>query len=74
MKAETLAALQEARTKRRAVALATRLSDAAEALIYRDEAEGDARRATPAIVSAARRAMDIGQQRDRRYRRRRRSS
>jgi xanthine dehydrogenase accessory factor len=59
MKAETLAALQEARAKRRAVTLATRLSDAAEALIYRDEAKGDlAHDAT--IVSAARRAMDIG--------------
>ncbi len=59
MKAETLAALQEARAKRRAVALATRLSDAAEALIYRDEARGDLA-SDSAIVSAARRAMDIG--------------
>jgi xanthine dehydrogenase accessory factor len=59
MKAETLAALQDARTKRRAVALATRLSDAAEALIYRDEAKGDLG-GDAAIVSAARRAMDIG--------------
>ena len=59
MKAETLAALQDARTKRRAVALATRLSDAAEALIYRDEAKGDLA-GDQAIVSAARRAMDIG--------------
>ena len=59
MKAETLAALQDARTKRRAVALATRLSDAAEALIYRDEAKGDLA-GDAAIVSAARRAMDIG--------------
>jgi xanthine dehydrogenase accessory factor len=59
MKAETLAALQDARTKRRAVTLATRLSDAAEALVYRDEARGDlAGEAT--IVSAARRAIDIG--------------
>jgi xanthine dehydrogenase accessory factor len=59
MKTETLAALQEARTKRRAVTLATRLSDAAEALVYRDgsngELSGDA-----AIVEAAQRAMDIG--------------
>ena len=59
MKAETLAALQEARAKRRAVALATRLDDAAEALVYRDEAKGDLA-GDQAIVSAARRAMDIG--------------
>jgi xanthine dehydrogenase accessory factor len=59
MKAETLAALQDARTKRRAVTLATRLSDAAEALIYRDEAKGKLS-GDPAIVAAARRAMDIG--------------
>ena len=59
MKAETLAALQDARTKRRAVALATRLSDAAEALVYREEAKGDLA-GDQAIVSAARRAMDIG--------------
>ena len=59
MKAETLAALQDARTKRRAVALATRLSDAAEALVYRDDVTGELASDT-AIVSAARRAMDIG--------------
>jgi xanthine dehydrogenase accessory factor len=59
MKASTLAALQDARTKRRAVALATRLSDAAEALVYRDDAKGDLA-GDAAIVSAARRAMDIG--------------
>ena len=59
MKASTLAALQEARAKRRAVALATRLSDAAEALVYRDEAKGDLA-GDQAIVSAARRAIDIG--------------
>ncbi len=59
MKAETLAALQDARAKRRAVTLATRLSDAAEALIYRDDAKGDLA-GDAAIVSAARRAMDIG--------------
>ena len=59
MKAETLAALQDARATRRAVALATRLSDAAEALVYRDEAKGDLA-GDQAIVSAARRAMDIG--------------
>ena len=59
MKAETLAALQEARTKRRSVTLATRLSDAAEALIYRDDVKGDLA-SDAAIVSAAHRAMDIG--------------
>lgn len=59
MQAETLAALQEARAKRRAVTLATRLSDAAEALIYLDSAKG-ALSSDQAIVSAARRAMDIG--------------
>jgi xanthine dehydrogenase accessory factor len=59
MKAETLAALQEARAKRRSVTLATRLSDAAEALIYREEAKGELANDT-ALVSAAQRAMDIG--------------
>lgn len=59
MKSETLAALQQARAKRRAVALATRLSDAAEALVYLDDAKGDLA-GDAAIVSAARRAMEIG--------------
>ena len=59
MKSETLAALQEARARRRAVTLATRLSDAAEALVYRDEAKGELA-GDAAIVSAARRAIDIG--------------
>lgn len=59
MKAETLAALQEARTKRRAVTLATRLSDAAEALVYRDDAKGELA-GDAAIIAAAQRAMDIG--------------
>ncbi|MCC8427610.1 XdhC family protein [Reyranella aquatilis] len=59
MKTETLAALQEARTKRRAVTLATRLSDAAEALVYRDDARGELS-GDAAIVAAAQRAMDIG--------------
>jgi xanthine dehydrogenase accessory factor len=59
MKAETIKALQEARKQRRAVALATRLSDAAEALVYRDKAEG-ALAGDAAIVAAAHRAMDIG--------------
>ena len=59
MKAETLAALQEARVQRRAVTLATRLSDAAEALVYRDGAKGELA-GDAAILSAAQRAMDIG--------------
>jgi xanthine dehydrogenase accessory factor len=59
MKAETLAALQDARTKRRAVTLATRLSDAAEALVYRDDAKGELA-SDAAIFAAAQRAMDIG--------------
>jgi xanthine dehydrogenase accessory factor len=59
MKAETIRALQAARSERRAVALATRLSDAAEALVYRDKAEGPLA-VDAAIVSAARRAMDVG--------------
>lgn len=59
MKAETLAALQEARASRRAVTLATRLSDAAEALVYRDSAKGELA-SDASIVAAAQRAMDIG--------------
>jgi xanthine dehydrogenase accessory factor len=59
MKAETIAALKDARTRRRAVVLATRLSDAAEALVYADKADG-AMAADAAVVAAARRAMDIG--------------
>jgi len=59
MKAQTVAALQEARTNRRAVVLATRLSDAAETLVFLDKAEG-ALANDAAVVSAARRAMDIG--------------
>ena len=59
MKAETIAALQTARSERRAVVLATRLSDAAEALVYRNNAEG-ALAADAAVVLAARRAMEVG--------------
>jgi xanthine dehydrogenase accessory factor len=59
MKAETLAALQDARTQRRAVTLASRLSDAAEALVYRDDAKG-ALAGDAGILAASRRAMDIG--------------
>jgi xanthine dehydrogenase accessory factor len=59
MQAKTLAALQDARAKRRAVTLATRLSDAAEALIYLDAADG-ALATDSAIVAAARRAMEVG--------------
>lgn len=59
MKSETLTALQDARASRRAVVLATRLSDADEALVYADRADGElANDAT--LVSAARRAMQIG--------------
>jgi len=59
MRIETLQALQEARSARRAVTLATRLSDAAETLVYRDKAEG-ALANDNALVSAARRALDTG--------------
>jgi xanthine dehydrogenase accessory factor len=59
MKAQTVAALQQARNNRRAVVLATRLSDAAETLVFLDKAEG-ALANDAAVVSAARRAMDIG--------------
>ena len=59
MKTETLAALQTARSKRTAVTLATRLSDAAETLIYLDKADG-ALAGDATLLSAARRAMAIG--------------
>jgi xanthine dehydrogenase accessory factor len=59
MKAETLAALQEARANRRALALATRLSDGAETLVYPDRVEGVLAH-DQAVVSAARRALGIG--------------
>jgi len=59
MKTETLAALQDARSKRTAVTLATRLSDAAETLIYLDKADG-AMASDVTLLSAARRAMAIG--------------
>jgi len=59
MKAETLAALQEAQTKRLAVVLATRLGDGAETLIYPDKASGPlAGDAT--VTAAAHRAMSSG--------------
>jgi xanthine dehydrogenase accessory factor len=59
MKAATLAALQDARTNRRALALATRLSDGAETLVYPDKAEGPLA-ADQTLVAAARRALGIG--------------
>jgi xanthine dehydrogenase accessory factor len=59
MKAQTVAALQEARTNRRAVVLASRLSDAAETLVYPDKVEG-ALAGDQAVVAAARRALGIG--------------
>src|SRR5215468_3630642 len=59
MKVETVAALKEARSNRRAVVLATRLSDAAETLVYADKAEGALAKDAD-VVAAARRAMDVG--------------
>ena len=59
MKAQTVTALKEARSNRRAVVLATRLSDAAETLVYADSAEG-VLAGDAALISAARRAMDVG--------------
>jgi xanthine dehydrogenase accessory factor len=59
MKSETLKALQEARANRRAVVLVTRLSDAAETLVYPDRVEGELS-GDATLVSAARRAMEIG--------------
>jgi xanthine dehydrogenase accessory factor len=59
MKAETLAALQDARANRRALVLATRLSDAAETLVYTGKVEG-ALANDAALVLAARRAMETG--------------
>jgi len=59
MKAETVTALKEARSNRRAVVLATRLSDAAETLVYADSADG-VLAGDAALISAARRAMDVG--------------
>jgi xanthine dehydrogenase accessory factor len=59
MKAETLAALQDARANRRALVLATRLSDAAETLVYPDKVEGVLAN-DQAVVAAARRALGIG--------------
>ena len=59
MKAETLAALQDARANRRALVLATRLSDAAETLVYPDKVEG-ALANDQAVVAAAHRALGIG--------------
>ena len=59
MKASTVAALRKARETRQAVTLATRLGDAAEALVYPDRAEGELA-ADPAVVAAARQAMVLG--------------
>ena len=59
MKATTIAALRKARETRQAVALATRLSDAAEALVYPDRAEGELA-SDAALVAAARQAMALG--------------
>ena len=59
MKSETLAALQDARANRRALALATRLGDGAETLVYPDRVEG-VLAGDQAVISAARRALGIG--------------
>lgn len=59
MKASTIAALRKARENRQAVTLATRLGDAAEALVYPDRAEGDLA-SDAALVAAARQAMILG--------------
>jgi xanthine dehydrogenase accessory factor len=59
MKAETLSALREARDKRRAVVLATRLSDAGETLVYEDRAVGPLEN-DATLLAAARQAMAVG--------------
>lgn len=59
MKVETLSALREARIARQALALATRLGDGAETLVYADRALG-AQAGDTALVAAARRAIGIG--------------
>lgn len=59
MKTETIAALQDAHAKRRAVVLATRLSDAAETLVFADRADGVLAK-DAALLAAAHRAMSIG--------------
>ena len=59
MQAKTLAALQQARSARKPIVLATRLSDAAETLIYPDRVEG-AQAGDATLVAAARRALGTG--------------
>lgn len=59
MQAKTLAALQQARSSRKAIVLATRLGDAAETLIYPDRVEG-AQAGDATLVAAAHRALEIG--------------
>jgi xanthine dehydrogenase accessory factor len=59
MQASTLAALQQARTARKPIVLATRLSDAAETLIYPDTVEG-VQAGDATLVAAARRALGTG--------------
>jgi xanthine dehydrogenase accessory factor len=59
MQAKTLAALQQARSARKAIVLATRLSDAAETLIYPDRVEGT-QASDATLVAAARRALSTG--------------
>lgn len=59
MKSETLAALHDARSKRHALALATRLGDGAETLVYPDRALGDQAN-DENLVAVARRALETG--------------
>src|SRR5476649_1152097 len=59
MQASTLAALQQARSARKPIVLATRLSDAAETLIYPDRVEG-AQAGDATLVAAARRSLGTG--------------
>ena len=56
MKSATIAALQDAQRDRRAVVLATRLRDAAEALIFPDGAQGELP-ASPELKTAAAQAL-----------------
>ncbi|HEX2887105.1 XdhC family protein [Vineibacter terrae] len=59
MKLETLQAVQAARENRRAVVLAKRIADGAEALVYGDAADGELAAHTD-VVAAARAALTSG--------------
>lgn len=56
MRADTLIRLRDAKAAKRPVALVTRLSDAAEALVFHDRVEGNLALAEP-VVEAARDAL-----------------